>query len=154
MSSLIRSAWFKSSGIVATPGYSVFITSWTGSTDNLTWTLLVQGSYLLGGGRATTNNTAQNNYIVWNEWLDAGTYKYAQIHQQDTNSGIYSVQFNGSTQGTIDGYGTTVNTYAEITGIAVSAGLKAVKLLMATKNASAGGYSGDVNSGAFIRTGA
>lgn len=146
---------FRSRGIAATPGYSVFITPWTASKANTNWATRTQNSALLSGGWLQSSG-AQNDEVSWDIWLDAGTYKFAMVHSDDSNRGIYSVQLDGVEKGTIDAYaaGNTHNVYDEITGIAVTAGLKVFKLKMATKNASSSAYFGVPISCAWIRTGA
>lgn len=142
-------------GTAATPSYSVFILPWTASKANTNWSTRNQTSSALGGGYLSSAGN-QNDEVSWDIWLDAGTYKFALIHVTNTNHGIYSVQLDAVEQGTIDGYsaGLTWNAYNEVTGIAVTAGLKTFKLKMATKNASSAGYGGHLMSCAWIRTGA
>lgn len=143
-------------GIIATPGYSVFIVPWMGSKANTNFDLRGQYSTSLGGGRLQTNPQAQNNLVNWDIWLDAGTYKFALIHSVGTDRGIFHVRLGGTDKGTIDSYSAVGNdnTYSEITGIAVTAGLYNFELKMATKNASSSNYVGQIVSAAWIRTGA
>lgn len=118
----------------------------------------VNDATALGMGVLTNNGgagDAQNDEFSADFWLDAGTWKVVMIGRADTNKGISTVQFNGVSQGTLDWYAASIaeNTYQEITGISVTtAGIKTVKILMATKNASSSGYSLRVASIAFIRT--
>lgn len=112
----------------------------------------------LGMGYVNTGasgSPAINDSISWDLYFDKVTWKYCQVHAFGTGNGIYTVQLDGSSQGTIDGYGAfSENQYSEITGLSIStASAKTFKLLMATKNASSSGYSMAVNSWAWIRTG-
>ena len=143
-----------SRGTTATPGYSVFIVPWAGVKAHSGFGTRTQDSSLLSGGRLD-NTVGQNDYWEVDVWLDAGTYKLALIYTTLTNAGIHNITgINGSTQ-TIDAYAATANNvYGEVTGIAVTAGLKTIRDTMATKNASSTGYFGYVQSLALIRTGA
>lgn len=140
-----------------TPGYTWQYLPWMGSKANTGISTRGQNSAYLGGG--SLNGTgAQNNTISWDIWLDAGTYKYAQVHVKSTDRGIYTVRLDGSSQGTIDGYvaAPAANTYTELTGITVasSAVARTFSYIMAAKNAASVGYIDDVQSVAWIRTGA
>ena len=142
-------------GIAATPGYSIFLTPWAGVKAVGNFDSRAQDVAALGGGYWYNSAGALNDqYNPGDIWLDAGTFKYAQFHLQDTNRGIYSVQLDTVEQGQIDGYGTSsLYTYSEITGIAVTTGLKVFLLKMAAKHASSTGYYGTHMTCAWIRTG-
>lgn len=148
-------AFFHSRGVVALPGYSVFILPFAGSFSNTNWSTRTQDSAKLGGGYLQSGGN-QNDEIVWNVWLDAGTYKIALIYVKNTNAGIFSVQLDTVEKGTVDSYAASAssNNYDETVTATVTAGLKAVKLKMATKNASSSAYYGFIQSIALIRTGA
>ena len=108
----------------------------------------------LGGGYLQTDSTAQNNLFTNDHWFDDGTYKWAQINDQNTDQGIYNITGISGTQ-TVDGYGVlSSNNYTEVTGITVTAGVKTVTVTMATKNALSSAYGGRLQSYAGIRTGA
>lgn len=150
------SAWFNTRGIAATPGYSVFILPWAGVKAHSGWETRDQGSALLGGGWLRSSGT-QNNYIEWDIWLEAGTYKCALIYRRNTDAGIFHIQLDGVDKGTVDSYAAAFdnNNYTEVGSIAVaSAGLKTFTLKMASKNASSSNYAGNIQSCAWIRTGA
>src|SRR6185369_5695897 len=95
------------------------------------------------GGARKRSTGAQNAVIGWDVVLGAGTWTLHLIHFQDTDRGIYTVAFDGSSVGTIDGYAgsTTRNTRSTITGISVATS-KVIRLTltMATKNASSSSY--------------
>lgn len=144
-----------SRGIAATPGYFWARTPWAGTKSNTNWATRTQSSSALAGGRLDTDTTAQNNLHTQDDWFDAGTWKVALIHQVDTDLGIYNITGISGTQ-TVDGYAAAAafNTYTEVTGITVTAGLKTVQVSMATKNASSSAYGGELNTIAYVRTGA
>lgn len=129
---------------------------WAATKANTGWSTRNQDGTALGMGWFKTNNTAQNNAFSNDFWLDSVTWKAALIHYTSTDRPIYSVQFDGVTQGTIDGYsaGSVLNVYSEVTGISVTtASLKVVQVINATKNASSSAYNGNIMSIALIRTG-
>ncbi len=151
--------WFGArgpGGIVATPGYSVFIVPWAGSKSNVGGETRAQFSTQLGGGEWQNTNAALNDEVVWDIWLDAGTHKCAVIYRRNTANPIVTVSFDGSSLGTIDMYGAgAVNIYAELTGFVVAASkVGELKIKATSKNASSGSYQMQLQSIALIRTGA
>lgn len=149
-------AWFTSRGTAATPGYSVFILPWTASKANNNMGTRTQDSACLGGGHLGFAQAAVGGYVEWDIWLDAGTYKFAMLFVKTTDGGIAHVKLDGTDKGTIDTYAAAEakNSYAEVTGIAVTAGLKAFRLSMDSKNASGTAHHFRLQSAAWIRTGA
>lgn len=132
---------------------SITFFPWQGTKSTVgTWARANVNTFLGMGYIASSG--AQNDEATWDTWLDGGTWKIALVHTQDTNRGIYNLQLNGASQGTIDGYAaaTTANVYSELTGLSVSTGLKTLKMLMATKNASASSYFATPQSIALIKT--
>jgi len=107
-------------------------------------------------GGYSQSSGAQNDEIDWDVVVGAGTWKFALIHYTGTFAGIYSVQIDGTTVGTIDGYvnpGGPNAIAAPIVGIVVATtGKKRVGLKMATKNASSSGYYGLIHHAKFLRT--
>lgn len=156
MGSLIR-AFFKNSGVVALPGYSIFDTPWAGFKVSSQARNVTQGSAYLSGGIGG-NTSGQGNYITTDQYLATGTFKIAMIFDRDTGDGIVTFTFTGAggaSVGTIDEYGVfTSNVYAEITGIAVTAGVKQFTTQTNTKNASSSNYNQIQNTIAIVRTGA
>lgn len=153
-------AWIKTAGAHSsgsggdTPGTTWIYLPWMGSKANTNWNTRLQNSALFGGGRLESSG-AQNAEISWDIWLEAGTYKYAQIATHGTSVGIHHIQLDGSDVGTIDGYAgaNSNNNYAEVTGIVIAtAGVKTFKLKMATKNASSSNYEAYINSVAWLKT--
>lgn len=142
-------------GIVATPGYSIFLLPWAGlKATSGTWTR-DQNAVRLGGGMLDSAG-AQNNSADTDEWFDAGTFKLASIYYKDTEEGIQTWKIGGSSVGTIDSYAasSSENNYTEITGITVAQGLQNLQVIAATKNGSSSNYYLRINSAALIRTGA
>ena len=142
-----------------TPGYTWMYLPWMGSKANSNWDNRSQSSAQMGGGVLAVSTFATTNYVEWDIWLDAGTYKCAVIGETDTDKAILSLSLDGgsSTIGTVDFYAASsvLNVYKEATGLVVaSAGVKTFRMTTATKNASSSNYSAKVNSIAWIRTGA
>src|SRR3990167_6697129 len=54
--------------------------------------------------RLETDNTNQNNEIVFRVPLIDGTWTVSLLHSTGSNRGIYDIQFDGTSKGTIDGY--------------------------------------------------
>lgn len=146
--------WWRNRGTIALPGYSVFDNPWAGvKTSTATWTR-AQDSTALSGGFAYVEPNAVNSEFTSDAWFATGTYKVAVLFRSGTNYGIDSIQLDGVTKGTIDFYaaGTTNNNYSEVTSIALTAGLKVIKHLAASKNASSTGYYIVTHTQAWIRT--
>lgn len=98
----------------------------------------------------------QNDYVEWTVQLRPGTYTVVLFHLRQSDRGIYTLSINGSNHGTtVDGYnaGNSV-TRTALTGVTIPGGDVAVRLTMATKNASSSAYKGAVDAVAFVRTGA
>lgn len=157
---LIRTSGTASTpGGTDTPGYTWQHFWWMGEKTTSTAITRTQTSSGFGGGYANHNVGIQNDYRETDIWLDSGTFKYAEIHLQNTDRGIASVRLDGSEKATIDHYGAYdggVGTYAEVTGISLSAptAARAFRLQMATKNASSSGYQSGYYSSTWVRTGA
>jgi hypothetical protein len=109
------------------------------------------------GGVGITNgltSPAQNDEIAWDVILAAGTWTIALWLRKSTNVGIYTVEIDGSSVGTLDGYNASaLAARMALTGVSVAAtGKKRFSLAMLTKNASSSGYVGDVKLITFRRT--
>lgn len=103
----------------------------------------VDTNCIRNGIRVSTG--AQNAETNYDLILAKGTWTVELLHTAQNNAGIYTVQLDGVTVGTIDGYSapTTRNTRSSITGVVVAKTQKyRLKLLMATKNASSASYTG------------
>lgn len=153
-------AWIRTGGTPSTPsgtdtpGYTHELFPWMATKTNTGYATRTQSSSELGGGRLDTDDTAQNNLFTYDIWLDTRTYKVALINDTNTDQGIYNITGVNGTQ-TVDGYGAlTSNVYTEVTGIAVTEGVKTVQIQMATKNALSSAYGGRLQSVKWISTGA
>lgn len=116
-------------------------------------TVTIDTGALMNGYKSSTG--AQNAEINFDLVLARGTWTIELLHAKTSNVGIYTIQLDGSTVGTIDGYdaGLFKNTLSSITGIAVLVSAKyRLKLLMATKNASASAYYGFLHHVQLRRT--
>jgi hypothetical protein len=103
----------------------------------------ISSSYLLNAYKASS--AAQNDEISFDEVLAAGTWDVELLYIGNTGTGIYSVQFDGVTKGTIDGYQTSTvgNLLGTVSGVSVPQTKKVrLTIKMATKNASSSNYWG------------
>lgn len=105
------------------------------------WEVTSAAAWLLGFGFKNTDK-AQNDELDFEVNLAAGTYTIELEVATKPEAGIITVKFDDTSIGTIDNYaaGATYGASKSITGISVSAGLQTLKLVMATKNASASAY--------------
>lgn len=125
------------------------------SAGNTTW-----DHFSIGGdgwayqAEIQSDSSTQNNARWWYVGLSAGTWNFSMIHSTNSNRGIYSVQLDDVTIGTIDGYGGDVkNVRSTLTGIAVSTtGKHKLSLVMASKNGSSAGYYGTMTALQMRRT--
>lgn len=154
--------WIETSGTFSTPagtdtpGYTNEWFLWMGSKANTNWTTRSQSSGFFGGGTHNSGGS-QNDAISTDFWQDTGTHKVALMYYAAVNQGIATIQRNGVTWTTIDNYANPggANTHSEVTGLTnATAEVKTFQLIMASKNASSGGYGANVNSFKVIRTGA
>lgn len=109
----------------------------------------------LGMGYWTNDTVAQNDEFTVDVWMDAGTWKLASIGYTNTNRAILDYQLNGVSIGTLDWYSASLvnNVYKEIAGITVAtAGLKTLKVIASSKNASSSGFVAEMKSLALIKT--
>ena len=96
----------------------------------------------------------QNDYLEYKVYLVPGTYTLMLVHHKNTSGGIVDIQLDGASIGSIDFYASlTWNVRTEITDIVITeAGLKTLKFLMSTKNASSSSYTFYMVQGALWRT--
>lgn len=106
---------------------------------------------------------AQNDEVVFVQELTPGSWMFELFHDTSTSRGIYTVSLADVTDGTIGTYEDlgTIDGYAAsgdravsmISGVAVtSRGQKAVRIKMATKNASSSGYFGALTRACMVRS--
>lgn len=113
-------------------------------------------SSALGGGYVATAG-AQNNEIVWNVPLDAGTWTLTAIYRKMSAYGIATFYLDATSLGTVDTYAASAsnNNVSQITGITVATpAVYALKMKAETKNASASQYFLVMNLLTLTRTGA
>lgn len=97
---------------------------------------------------------AVNDEVSWDLYIPAGTWSFTLYGYNGANRGIMTVQLDGVTAGTVDQYAAAgAATRGTIAGIVVAAsGVKTVRLLMATKNASSTSFFGELAGFSFYRT--
>jgi hypothetical protein len=105
-------------------------------------------------GWVNASDTAQNDSITFDFICNAGTHTLEFFHLPFMNRGIYTLQIDGTTIGTVDGFSNSlVPTRAVLTGIVVStSGQHTFTILMATKNASSSAYMGMVERAVLTQT--
>ncbi len=130
-------------------------------------TIFLSAGSLYGGEKRSSS--AQNDDITWDIVLSAGTWTVELMHSTGTNRGIYTVSLStdgssftnvgsspyNASASTIDGYSAagTSETRSSLTGITVATtGRYALRLRMATKNASSSNYLGAIQHVQFRRT--
>ncbi len=129
-----------------------------GATDSgLLYPLYTPGSTANSGGAANFNNVtgvAQNDAFAYDLVLGAGTWDCHFWVRKSTNTGIVTLQQDGSDMGTVDTYAAAAAAAkVSITGWAVAAtGKKRMNFKMATKNGSSSNYIFQVFAIEFRRT--
>jgi len=125
------------------------------NSDNITYPLVVAANpNSVGPVFLYNSSTAQNDAISWKVGLSAGTWNITIHCRKSTNTGIFTVNLDGASVGTVDSYGAAV-AYGKIsvTGFSVpTSGAHVVQLKMATKNASSSGYLGEIMAISLRRT--
>lgn len=88
----------------------------------------------------------QNSYVEWKIYVPAGTWNIEWWAIRNTNNGIFTWSIDGSSVGTSDAYNSALRESAlSLTSISVAAsGVKLLRATMATKNASASNYYGQI----------
>lgn len=89
------------------------------------------------------SSSAQNDAIAYKFPLSAGTYTIGITVRESTNTGIATVEVDGSSVGTLDTYNATSGTPGQLslTGVTIgSSGVHEIRLVAATKNSSSTGY--------------
>lgn len=102
----------------------------------------------------TNSSSAVNDAIAWDVILSAGTWDAHFWVRKSTNTGIITLNQDGSSAGTVDTYAAAAAAAkVSITGWTVSAtGKKRMQLKMATKNASSSNYVLNIFALEFRRT--
>lgn len=101
----------------------------------------VHGSSALFMG-VTNIGTSQNNSQDYSVLLEAGTYTLTVVYYKDGNLAIMDAQLDGVSIGTQDAYGvSSFNNVWSLTGITVAtSGVKTLRFIGSTKNASSSAY--------------
>lgn len=138
---------------MATP--QIFINVLCTPQENWQFNSLVVSSadYFCGELSSSTVVDAEASFDFYAE---SGTYTLDLVHKKTTDRGIYTVQVDGVTEGTIDGYATPAAAARDsITNITIATtGVHRLRLLMASKNVSSSAFRGGVSGAVLTRTGA
>lgn len=136
----------------------VDIWPWTRTFSEVgTWARTANNGQLGMGSYGNSASQALNDEVVYDVALDAGTWTITVIGQTTTSAGISTVYLDATSVGTLDWYSASGvnNVVKQITGITVAApGVYALKLKMASKNASATAYRLTAQLVTLTRTGA
>jgi hypothetical protein len=134
------------------PHIQVFFSN-TLATSSGIWTVTPSSSAIFGG--TILSSGAENEYVEWDISVVPGTYELTLLHTEANNRGIYTVDIDGTTVGTIDGYAASVTgVFDRISSIAVaSAGLVPIRFTMATRNGSSSNFYGSISGFTLTRTG-
>lgn len=93
----------------------------------------------------------QNAEVSFDFYSEAGTYDLILLHRRNTNRGIYTLQVDGATVATVDGYSGSASAIRTVTsGVVLTDGQHRLRVLMATKNASSSSFFGAFS--AFLLT--
>lgn len=99
------------------------------------------------------SSAAQNDEVTYDFYADAGTYDLVVFHRRASNGGIFTVQIDGVTVGTVDNYAAAAaSVRSVITGVVVTTGVHTLRLVMTTKNASSSAYLGQFGKVGLIKT--
>jgi hypothetical protein len=107
-----------------------------------------------GAGHVANSTSAQDDAIAWDVILAAGTWDFHAWVRRSTNTGIITLQQDGSDMGTVDTYAAAADAAkVSVTGWTVSTtGKKRMNLKVATKNASSSSYQITLFGVEFRRT--
>lgn len=121
-----------------------------------TWTI---AAYTDGGVTFYPTNIGlqsdgnQNSSVSWALAMSQGTWNTTIYCRKSTNTGIFTLNIDGSSVGTADSYAAApAMGVLTITGTISATGKHTVQLKMATKNASSSGYFGEIFFVSFRRT--
>lgn len=124
--------------------------------SNVRWNTIAQSSADYFGGELQSDGT-QNDEVVFQKYLQAGSYTMDLFYKTGATHGIFTIFVDGVQLGTtVDSWVASGGAMlrATIAGITVSGStVHAIRLLMATKNASATSFFGIIGAIAMTRTG-
>ncbi len=137
----------------------VDIWPWTKTFSEVGTWARTNNSAMLGMGEYDNAATqAQNDEVVYNVALDAGTWTLTVVGQTGGAAGKSTVYLDATSLGTLEWYnglGTASNSVKQITGFTVSTpGVYALKFKMETKNTLSSAYRLTVQLVTLTRTGA
>lgn len=125
------------------------------NSDNITYPLVVAANpNSVGPVFLYNSSAAQNDAISWKLALSAGTWNITIHCRKSSNTGIFTVNLDGASMGTVDSYAAAA-AYGKltVTGWSVpTSGAHVVQLKMATKNGSSSGYLGEIMAISLRRT--
>lgn len=121
--------------------WHIDITPWTNWYSAVGVITCQNSTTKLGMGWAYTAGN-QNDEIVWQVPLLAGTWTLTHISDTANNFGIGTYYLDATSLGTLDWYsGSATNVVKQIAGISVGTdGVYSLKIKAATKNASSSAY--------------
>lgn len=103
--------------------------------------------------RGIQSTGVQNSLVNYRATPRFGTYTIRLAHNKGPDRGIYSVQVDGVTVGTIDGYAAaSADALSEVAGVVMSTGEKLITLKMENKNAASSSYFGSHFALSLVRT--
>jgi hypothetical protein len=121
-----------------------------------TWTPTYLDNTATGNfaGWANISDGTQNDAITFDFACNAGTHRLEFFHLPFTNRGIYTLQIDGATIGTVDGYASSlIPTFNTITNISIAAaGQHTLTVVMATKTASSSGFTAMMDHAVLTQT--
>lgn len=116
----------------------------TGGSGAAPWTSNQTGASV-GNHIDAYDGTAQNNYLTFSAYLNAGTYTFDFWGRQYSNAGIMTMQIDTVDQGISHDWYNAASSFdnkVTDTGIVIAtSGVKTIKLIGATKNGASGGYA-------------
>jgi hypothetical protein len=140
---------------VAASGQEVII-PFGGSASNIRFSTLAQSSADYFGGELQSDGT-QSDEVTFQKYLQSGTYTLALAYKTGPTHGIFTIFIDGVQLGsTIDSWVSAggVSQWSTISGVVIpTSDVHAIRLLMATKNASATSFFGIIHGIIMTRTG-
>lgn len=134
---------FESLPSVESGGGNIFLWAWDIIASVGTWVLTGNASQYFGLYQRNSSS-AQNDYLEWSVFLPAGTYTIKGLFVTSSDGGIATFKLDGVSIGTIDLYsgGTAFSSFLSLTSVVIATGgLKTLRVIAETKNASSSGYT-------------
>lgn len=123
------------------------------TNENITYPFGNAGAANVGMA-ALLSDGVQNSSVSWAVVLSAGTWNATIYCRKSNNTGIFTLNLDGASQGTADSYSAAIAAGTlTITGWTVpTTGKHVIQLQMATKNGSSAGYYGEIFAISLRRT--